>query len=148
EGALAPIRLAEPFERLRDLSDACLQRTGAQPKVYLAALGPESRRRRRVGFAREWLVAGGFEPVCDGETATAEEAVERLRTSGAPLVCLCGTDEAYRGQAEAFARALKAAGAKGVALVGSPGELERAWRAAGADVVATMERLYRCIGCR
>jgi len=156
EGALAPIRLAEPFERLRDLSDACLQRTGAQPKVYLAALGPESRRRRRVGFAREWLVAGGFEPVCDGETATAEEAVERLRTSGAPLVCLCGTDEAYRGQAEAFARALKAAGTKGVALVGSPGEFERAWRAAGvdefiftgADVVATMERLYRCIGCR
>ena len=26
EGAMAPIRLAEPFERLRDLSDACLAR--------------------------------------------------------------------------------------------------------------------------
>ena len=74
---------------------------------------------------REWLEAGGFEAVYDGEAATAEEAVKRLRAGGAPLVCLCGTDDAYAGQAEAFAKALKASGAKGVALAGRPGEFER-----------------------
>ena len=150
EGALAPMRLAEPFERLRDLSDAFLQQTGMRPSIYLAALGPELRHRRRVQFMREWLEVGGFEAVYDGETATAEEAVERLRASGAPLVCLCGTDEAYAEHGEAFARAFKASGVKGVALAGRPGDFERAWRAAGVDdfifsggdAVAALQGLY------
>jgi methylmalonyl-CoA mutase len=154
EGALAPIRLAEPFERLRDRSDAFLARTGARPKVYLAALGPEPRHRRRVAFMREWLNAGGFEAVDDGESATAEAAVKRIKASGAPLVCLCGADDAYAEQTEAFAKAFKAAGVKGVALAGRPGESERAWRAAGVDdfifaggdAVATLQELYRRIG--
>ncbi len=153
-GGLAPIRLAEPFEHLRDLSDGLLEDTGARPRVYLAALGPESRHRRRVQFMREWLEVGGFETIYDGETATAEEAVERLEASGAPLVCLCGTDEAYAGQAEIFAREFKASGVKGVALAGRPGDFERAWRAAGVDefifaggdAVAMLQSLYRRIG--
>ena len=127
------MRLAEPFERLRDRSDALLRSTGARPKVYLAALGPEARHRRRVQFVREWLEAGGFEAVYDGEVTTAEEAVARLKASGALLVCLCGTDDAYAEHAEAFASAFKASDAKGVALAGRPGEFERAWRAAGVD---------------
>ena len=153
DGALAPIRLAEPFERLRDLSDALLRSTGARPKLYLAALGPDVRHRRQVQFIREWLEVGGFEAVYDGETATAEEAVARLRGSGALLVCLCGTDDAYSEQAEAFAKAFKTSRAKGVALAGRPGEFERAWRAAGVDdfifagedAVATLQSLYRRI---
>jgi methylmalonyl-CoA mutase len=153
EGALAPIRLAEPFERLRDLSDAMLERTGARPKVYLAALGPEPKHRRRLAFMREWLETGGLEPVYEGERATAGEAVERVRASGAALVCLCGADDAYAAQAEAFAKAIKASGVKGVALAGRPGEFEQAWRAAGVDefifaggdAVAALESLYRRI---
>ena len=107
-----------------------------------------------MAFVREWLEAGGLEAVYDGESATAEEAAERLRASGAPLVCLCGTDEIYAGQAGTFATALKAAGARGVALAGRAGEFERAWRAAGvdefifagADAVAALDALYRHIG--
>ncbi len=154
EGGLMPIRLAEPFERLRDLSDAFLERNAVRPKVYLAALGPEAKHRRRVQFVREWLAAGGFEAVYDGEATTADEAAARLRASEAPVVCLCGTDEAYAEQAEAFARAFKAAGAKGVALAGRPGEFEQAWRAAGVDdfifagrdAIAALHGLYRRIG--
>ena len=37
--ALPRIRLAEPFEALRDASDQILARTGARPKVFLATLG-------------------------------------------------------------------------------------------------------------
>jgi methylmalonyl-CoA mutase len=153
EGALMPMRLAEPFEHLRDRSDAFLRSTGARPKVYLVALGPEAKHRRRVQFMREWLEVGGFDAVYDGETATVEEAVARVRESGALLVCLCGTDDAYSEHAEAFAKALKASGVKGVALAGRPGESERAWRAAGVDdfifvgvdAVATLQSLYRRI---
>ena len=154
EGALAPIRLAEPFERLRDMSDAALERAGSRPKVYLAALGPEPKHRRRVAFVRERLEAGGLEPVYDGEAATAEEAANRLKASDAPLACLCGADATYAGQATAFARAIKAAGAKGLALAGQPGVHEAAWRAAGvdefifagSDAVAALQGLYRRIG--
>jgi methylmalonyl-CoA mutase len=154
EGAMAPIRLAEPFERLRDCSDAFLQRTGSRPRVYLAALGPEGKHRRRVQFVREWLEIGGFEAVYDGETSRAEEAVARVKKSGALLVCLCGTEEAYAEQAETFANAFKASSAKGVALAGRPGEFERAWREAGVDefifaggdAAATLQSLYRRIG--
>jgi methylmalonyl-CoA mutase len=154
QGAMAPVRLAEPFERLRDLSDAFLRSNGARPRVYLAALGPEVRHRRRVQFMREWLEVGGFEAVYDGEAPSAEAAVARVRESGALLVCLCGTDEAYSEQAEAFAKAFKASSVKGVALAGRPGEFERAWRAAGVDefifaggdAVAMLQSLYRRIG--
>jgi methylmalonyl-CoA mutase len=150
EGALVPMRLAEPFERLRDCSDALLRSAGARPKVYLAALGPEARHRRRVQFMREWLEVGGFEALYEGETTTVQEAVARVRESGALLVCLCGTDDVYAEQAEAFAKAFKATGVKGVALAGRPGEFEGAWRAAGVDdfifaggdAVATMQSLY------
>jgi methylmalonyl-CoA mutase len=153
EGALMPMRLAEPFEHLRDRSDAFLRSTGARPKVYLVALGPEAKHRRRVQFMREWLEVGGFDTVYNGETATVEEAVARVRESGALLVCLCGTDDAYSEHAEAFVKALKASGVKGVALAGRPGESERAWRAAGVDdfifaggdAVATLQSLYRRI---
>ena len=154
DGGLTPIRLAEPFERLRACSDAFVRRTGERPKVYLAALGPESSHRRRVAFMREWLEAGGFKAVYDGEAATAEQAAERARASGAALVCLCGADEAYAAKAKVFAEAFKASGVKGVALAGRPGECERAWRAAGVDdfifagcdAVAMLEGLYRRIG--
>ena len=154
EGALAPFRLAEPFERFRDISDAMLAKTGSRPKVYLAALGPEPAHRRRVAFVREWLEAGGFEAVYDGESASADKAVEGLRASGAPLACLCGGDEAYARQAEAFAKAIKASGAKGLLLAGRPGENEARWRAAGVDdfifaggdAVAALQKLYRRIG--
>jgi methylmalonyl-CoA mutase len=154
EGALAPIRLAEPFERLRDISDASLRSSGARPKVYLAALGPESKHRRRAQFMREWLEVGGFEAVYDGEAGTTDDAVTGLKASGARLACLCGTDDAYAEQAEAFAKALKASGVKGVALAGRPGQFEHAWRAAGVDdfifaggdAVAALQNLYRRIG--
>jgi methylmalonyl-CoA mutase len=154
EGGLAPIRLAEPFERLRDVSDAFLERNGMRPKVYLAALGPEAKHRRRVAFMREWLETGGFEGPYEGQASTVEQAVERVRASAAPLVCLCGTDDAYAEHAETFAKAIKASGVKGVALAGQPGDCEQAWRAAGVDVfifaggdaVATMQQLYQRIG--
>ncbi len=58
EGALAPMRLAEPFERLRDLSDSCLERTGKRPRSLSRRAGPRvhasapRRIRARVGRGR------------------------------------------------------------------------------------------------
>ena len=131
--ALAPMRLAEPFEALRDRSDAYLRRTGSRPRAYLVTLGPEPAHRRTVAFMRECFEAGGIEAVYDGSAATPEEAARRLQASGAPLACLCGDDESYAARAEAFAGAVKHAGVRGLGLAGRPGDSEAALRAAGVD---------------
>jgi methylmalonyl-CoA mutase len=153
-GALAPMRLSEPFERLRDRSDAHVRKTGARPKAYLLALGPEPAHRRRVAFVREWFEAGGIEPVYDGAAASLEDAVRRMTASGASIACLCGDDAAYAAEADACARAAVMAGIKGLCLAGRPGDAEAKLRAAGVDdfifagcdVIASLGELYRRIG--
>jgi methylmalonyl-CoA mutase len=151
EGALAPIRLAEPFEALRVRSDAA---RGARPKAYLLAIGPEPVHKRRVAYMRDWLEAGGVQPVYDGEAGTPEDAVAKLEASGAQLACLCSDDETYAARGEAFASAVKAAGVKGLILAGRPGELEARLRGAGVDdfifmggdAIAALEGLYKRVG--
>ena len=146
---LAPMRLAEEFERLRDAAESATPR----PSVFLAAMGPLSLHGRRVGFAREVFEAGGIEAIVDAGDCPAAESAARFAASGARLACLCGTDEAYAAEASAFAAALKAKGAARVWLAGKPAD-EAAMRAgglddflfAGADQIATLERALRAAG--
>ena len=126
EGALASMRLSEPFERLREAGRAA-------PKMFLAALGPLAAHSRRVGFARELFEAGGIEIIAGAGADSADALAQEFRVSGAGLACLCGTDEAYAEGAEGFAGVLKRAGAVVVYLAGRAGEHEAAWRAAGVD---------------
>ena len=63
--ALPRIRLAEPFEELRDASDRMLATTGARPKVFLANLGKLSDFTARTLFARNFFEAGGIEAVIE-----------------------------------------------------------------------------------
>jgi methylmalonyl-CoA mutase len=149
-GALVPFRLAEPFERLRDASDAALSHAGARPKAYLAAIGPIAAHGRRVAFAREFFEAGGIETIAGQTPAGADEAAEHFRASGAAITCLCGSDEGYREHAAAFANALRAADARAIVYAGRPGEHETGLREAGVthfifagmDAVAALNALF------
>src|SRR5262245_33675028 len=58
---LPPMRLAEPFEALRDASDGILAKTGARPKVFLANLGKLSDVTARATFAKNFYDAGVIE---------------------------------------------------------------------------------------
>ncbi|MGI8526095.1 MAG: methylmalonyl-CoA mutase family protein, partial [Pseudolabrys sp.] len=60
---LPSIRLAQPFEALRDRSDAIVNRTGSRPKVFLANLGKVADFTPRAMFARNFYEAGGIEAV-------------------------------------------------------------------------------------
>ncbi len=62
-GTLPRIRLAEPFEQLRDASDRALAATGARPTVFLANLGKLSDFTARTLFAKNFFEAGGIEAV-------------------------------------------------------------------------------------
>ena len=60
---LPRIRLAEPFEALRDRSDAYLAEHGERPKVFLACLGRASDFTARASFAKSLFESGGIEAV-------------------------------------------------------------------------------------
>ncbi|MFL6826635.1 MAG: methylmalonyl-CoA mutase family protein [Bradyrhizobium sp.] len=149
--ALAPMRLAEPFEALRDRSDRILNNKGARPKIFLANLGTPADFTARAAFAKSFFETGGIEAV-DTEGFTDPAAVgAAFKHSGAALACLCSQDKIYAGLAVPAAKALQAAGAKHIYLAGRPGEQEAALRAAGVDdfvfagvdVLAILQEVYR-----
>jgi len=149
--ALAPMRLAAPFEALRDRSDQIQKDKGARPKIFLANLGTPADFTARATFAKSFFETGGIEAV-DTEGFTDPAALgAAFKASGAQLACLCSSDKVYAGQAAAAAGALHAAGARHIYLAGRPGEQEAALRAAGVndfvfaggDALATLQEVYR-----
>ncbi|WP_442754859.1 methylmalonyl-CoA mutase family protein [Methylocystis sp. JAN1] len=127
---LAARRLSEPFERLRDESDAHAQKTGARPKVFLANLGSVAAFTARANYAKNFFEAGGMEAVFGPETDSGADMVAAFKASGAKLACLCSSDKVYAAAAEPAAVALKGAGAK-LYSAGRPGDLEQKLRDAG-----------------
>jgi methylmalonyl-CoA mutase len=126
-GALPRIRLAEPFERMRDRSDAILAHTGSRPKIFLACLGRPADFNARAGFAKSLFESGGIEAV----PGDGNNVVKGFKDSGAKLACLCSSDKVYEREAAEAAKALAAAGAKSLYLAGKPGENRNALEAAG-----------------
>jgi methylmalonyl-CoA mutase len=130
---LPSIRLAQPFEALRDASDAVLERTGARPKVFLANLGKLADFTARAAFAKNFFEAGGIEAVTTDGFASEAEMVAAFKNSGAKLVCICSSDKVYGAEAVEAAQALTQAHAMRLYLAGQPGDLEGALRAAGVE---------------
>src|SRR5262249_37459157 len=85
--ALAPIRLAEPFERLRDRSDAILSEKGVRPRVFLANLGSHADFTARATFAKSFFVAGGIEAI-GSDGGNEAEIAAAFKQAGTSLVCL------------------------------------------------------------
>jgi len=172
--ALAPMRLSEPFEALRDASDRTLKRTGSRPKIFLATLGKPADFVTRSMFAKNFFEAGGIEavdgvvdldeapsslgtelPPAQRETDPAALAVA-FKKSGAKLACLCSSDEVYARDAVAAAKALSDAGAIHIYLAGRPGKNEAELSAAGVmtfiyagcDALRTLCTAHDSLGLR
>ena len=149
--ALPRLRLAEPFERLRDASDRMLAETGARPKVFLACLGSQADFTPRAGSAKNVFESGGIEAVGrQVEVATLGSAFKR---AGTPLACLCASDRDYADAATGAIAALKAAGARHIYLAGRPGAREAEWRGAGVqsfiyercDALSLLQAAYQAL---
>ena len=148
---LPRIRLAEPFEALRDRSDAILAKTGARPKVFLANLGKLSDFTARATFAKSFFEAGGIEAVTNDGFGSLEEMTAAFQASGAPLACLCSSDEVYARDAAAAAKML-APTTRHLYLAGRPADQDALKAAgvgtfiyAGCDMVAVLDAAYQTL---
>ena len=146
------IRLAQPFEELRDASDRMLAESGARPQIFLACLGEAFDFSARANFARNLFAAGGIEAI-GGETfRSKEEMIGAVRSHKARLACLCSTDEIYAREGTAAIEALRNAGAA-VWLAGRPHLIEQELRQAGVsgfifagcDALAELRAAHRAL---
>jgi methylmalonyl-CoA mutase len=149
---LPRLRLAEPFEALRDASDRMLAATGARPSVFLATLGPSAEFTPRATFAKNFFAAGGIESVEPGAVANPEAMIEAFQRAGTRLACLCGSDAAYGREAATVGLALRTAAAAHIYVAGRPsgammelaGELSFVYD--GCDMLAMLERAHEMLG--
>jgi methylmalonyl-CoA mutase len=147
--ALTPIRLAEPFERLRDASDRVLAKTGARPKIFLANLGSVAEFTARASFAKTFFEAGGIEAAGNDGFKNSDAMIAAFKASGAKLACLCSSDEVYGREAADAAEALAQAGATHIYVTGRPKDAEVLKAAgvgtfifAGGDALATLKAVH------
>jgi len=149
--ALPPMRLAAPFEALRDKSDTQLKNTGARPKIFLANLGTPADFTARAAFAKSFFETGGIEALDTPGFTEPIALAAAFKASGAAVACLCSSDKVYAALAGAAAKALQAADAKHIYLAGRPGGQEAGLRAAGVgdfifaggDALATLQEAWR-----
>ncbi len=132
---LFPVRWSEPFEQLRDHADAIAEKTGKQPEVFLACLGPIAKHNARASFAQNFFATGGITanmgnvPYEDAAALAAD-----FKASGALLCCICGSDDQYAEIGAESAKALRGAREDArIYLAGKPGDMEDSLRDAGVD---------------
>jgi methylmalonyl-CoA mutase len=150
---LPTMRLAEPFEALRDASDAFLKKTGKRPQVFLANLGTPSDFMTRATFAKNFYEAGGIETVSNDGFKDQAAMLAAFKKSHAKLACLTSSDRVYEAQAAEAAKALAAADAT-VQLAGRPRANEGKWRRAGVktfifagcDALMTLRATHDILG--
>jgi len=150
---LKPMRLAEPFEQLRDASDRMLAKTGSRPKIFLANLGSVAEFTARAAFAKTFFEAGGIETAGNDGFKDPAAMMAAFKASGAKLTCLCSSDEIYSREAANTAKALKQAGAAHVYLAGRPKDADALKAAgvgtfifAGCDALATLDAAHDILG--
>jgi len=126
--ALAPHRLSESFEALRDLAEAAEYR----PTIFLANLGPVAAFTARATFAKNFFEAGGIEALGNDGFADVAALAAAYKASSAKRAVLCSSDAIYAEQGVEAAKALAGVGGK-IYLAGRPGELEAQLREAGVN---------------
>lgn len=114
-----PVRLAEPFERLRERADAA----DPTPTVFLANLGPVAAHTARAMWARNFFEAAGVRALENDGFADGSEAAAAFADSGARIAVICSSDKVYAELGVDTARALAGAGAERVYLAGRPADL-------------------------
>ena len=127
-------RGAEPFEKLRQQTEAYAKSTGTRPKVFLANMGPIPQHKARADFTRGFLEVAAFDVIGNDGFTSTDEAAQAAQDSGASAVVICSTDKTYPDLVPPLTKSIKHAIPNAVVLVaGYPAEHIDTFKAAGVD---------------
>ncbi len=145
---LPSLRLAEPFEALRQRADSIAEKN-QRPLVFLAGLGPVAGFVARANWTENTFATAGIATHLEAGLEDGPNAAAAFRKSSARIACICGPDALYRAQAGDMAAALLDAGATRIFMAGRPGDLTDALEGAGisvflyggCDIIAALENV-------
>lgn len=127
---LHPMRDAQGFERLRDLSDVALAEDGTRPRVFVVGLGSLARHAEELSMVQNAFAAGGIEAVTGPVNAAPAAIAAAFADAGTAVACLCGIDRKAPETAAPVAQALLGQGAIALYAGGRPDD---ALKAMGID---------------
>ena len=114
---LPRVRIAEPFEEIRQRTTEHARVTGRYPKVLLLKRGDVKMRGARTNFVLNFFGCAGFDM----------EESEEYQETGADLIVLCSSDAEYLAFAQEVCPQVKVP----VLVAGNPKEQIAALEAAG-----------------
>lgn len=92
---IKPIRLAEPFERLREWANDYAKGKGHPPHIFLANMGSLRQHKAHADFVRGFFEVGGFEMIDSQGFDSVEAAAKAVLDCGETAVVICSSDETY-----------------------------------------------------
>ena len=101
------VRLSEPFEKLRKMSEAIDIKSGVKPQVGMICLGELKSYKPRLDFMRGFTAAGGIEAVDSGAITTVEAAKQFVLRQDTKYFCLCGSNDQYESLGHDILSSLK-----------------------------------------
>ncbi len=125
---LKPYRGAEAFEHLR----LATEHSAKRPRVFLLTYGNLAMRKARAGFATNFFGVAGYEIIDNPGFATPEEGAKAALESGADVVVLCSSDDAYAELTKPACDILKGH-VKSLVLAGFPKEMVDTYKSYGID---------------
>ena len=139
-GALAEHRPAAIYEKLR------LTALPVKPKIFLATLGTQAQFTARANFAANLFAAGGIDALTGNGGEELKHIAQEFLESGAKIVAICGTDEAYDAHAQELAQYLYNAGASHVWIAGKM-EIENVDALyAGCNALSILQTAHHVLG--
>ncbi|UCD16805.1 MAG: hypothetical protein JSV44_10145 [Candidatus Zixiibacteriota bacterium] len=153
EGARAiPVaghRGAEPFEKLRRAVEMHRAENN-RLKVCLVTLGPVGGYTPRLDFIASFFEIGGFEVVRTGVHDTPQEAADAGLSEAAPVIVICGPDNACTKGAPVAARRIKAVRPETIVVLASVPREDRIMKRctdAGVDIfIHTKSNILEVLG--
>jgi methylmalonyl-CoA mutase len=120
------------------------------PQIFFLNMGPVAEYKPRADFASGFFQMGGFDIVADQTFATAEEAAQAAKESGAQAFCIVSTDANYESLVAALCTLIQP---KVMILAGYPADKVQQYKADGIDIFIhiranaydTLKELAECL---
>ena len=100
---LRPFRLSSMFEEVRLETE----KSGKRPRVFLFKYGNPAWMAARATFSGNFFACAGYKIIDQPPFESIEEGISGAKETGADIIVLCSSDDAYPGMATAVCEAFK-----------------------------------------